>query len=131
MSRLDPRTLLVLPVLAATTGWSCAPDVERADLVVTGGTVLTVDADFSVAEAMAVRDGRIQTVGSDAEVRALVGPATRSLRFPARPSFPGSRTTTCTGSGAATAWTSPGSGPWTNCSEPSRNAPWPRAPASW
>ncbi|MYI40208.1 MAG: amidohydrolase family protein, partial [Acidobacteria bacterium] len=89
VSRLDPQALLVLPVLAAITGWSCAPDIEHADLVVVGGTVLTVDADFSVAEAMAVRDGRIQAVGSDADIRALIGPDTQVIEISGETVVPG------------------------------------------
>ena len=125
------RTALPVPLLAILA-WSCSPGpTDPADLVVTGGTVLTVDADFSVAEAMAVRDGRIQAVGTDADIRALAGPETQVVEIPGRRSSPDSPTTICTGSGAATAWTFPASGRWTNCSEPSRNAPGRRAPASW
>ena len=65
--------LIVLPVLAVAVGWSCASGGGGADLVVVNGAILTVDADFSVAEALAVRDGRIVAVGSDADIRALVG----------------------------------------------------------
>ena len=89
MSRLDPRALLVLPVLAAASGGACAPYGEDADLVVVGGQVLTVDANFRVAEAMAVRDGRIQAVGSDAEIRVLVGPETRVMEIPGMTVAPG------------------------------------------
>ncbi len=46
---------------------------EMADLVFTGGSVFTADPSRPRAEAVAVRDGRIVAVGSDAEVRDLVG----------------------------------------------------------
>ena len=46
---------------------------EQATTVFTNGTVLTVDADFSEAEALAVRGNRILAVGSEAEVRAAAG----------------------------------------------------------
>ncbi|MEU3532060.1 amidohydrolase [Streptomyces murinus] len=48
-----------------------------ADLVFVGGTVVTVDAGFSLASALAVRGGVISAVGERAEVEALVGPGTR------------------------------------------------------
>lgn len=81
---------LVLTVLAVAAGWSCTSrGGGRADLVVVGGTILTVDADFSVAEAMAVRDGRIQAVGSDADIRALVGPETGVIEIPGQTVVPG------------------------------------------
>ena len=42
-------------------------------IVFTGGTVLTVDNDFSEAEAIAIRGNRILSVGTDGEVRATAG----------------------------------------------------------
>jgi predicted amidohydrolase YtcJ len=42
-------------------------------IVFTGGTVLTVDEDFSEAEAIAIRGNRILSVGTDGEVRAIAG----------------------------------------------------------
>lgn len=41
--------------------------------VFTGGTILTVDADFSEAEAIAIRGNKIIAVGSDADVRNAAG----------------------------------------------------------
>ena len=42
-------------------------------LVFTGGTVLTVDEDFSEAEAIAIRGNRILAVGTAGEVRSVAG----------------------------------------------------------
>jgi len=47
-----------------------------ADRVLVNGNVLTVDAHDSVAEAIAIRDGRIMAVGATAEIEALAGPGT-------------------------------------------------------
>jgi predicted amidohydrolase YtcJ len=49
------------------------------DLIVTNARIYTVDDARPVAEAMAVRDGRIAFVGSAREAMALRGPATRVL----------------------------------------------------
>ena len=46
---------------------------DNSTVVFTGGTVLTVDEDFSEAEAVAIRGNRILAVGSDGEVRAVAG----------------------------------------------------------
>ncbi|MFD7061224.1 amidohydrolase [Streptomyces sp. NPDC059906] len=62
---------------------------ETADLILTGGDVLTVDDAFSVAQAVAVRAGRILAVGSDAEIRALAGPGTRVVDLAGRTVLPG------------------------------------------
>jgi predicted amidohydrolase YtcJ len=47
-----------------------------ADRVLLNGRVLTVDARDSIAEAVAIRDGRIMAVGSNAEIGFLAGPET-------------------------------------------------------
>ncbi|MVO90555.1 amidohydrolase family protein [Streptomyces sp. p1417] len=62
---------------------------ETADLIMTGGDVLTVDDAFSVAQAVAVRAGRILAVGSDAEITALAGPGTRVVDLAGRTVLPG------------------------------------------
>jgi len=48
----------------------------NADLVLSGGTLLTMDPARPVAEAMAVRDGRILAVGSAEAIRHFTTPAT-------------------------------------------------------
>ena len=60
-----------------------------ADLVVTGGKVLTVDAGFRVAEAVAIRDGVFVLVGTNAQARALVGPQTRVIDAGGKTVIPG------------------------------------------
>ena len=39
-----------------------------ADLIFHNGTIHTLDADFSTAEALAVKDGRILAVGAPSEI---------------------------------------------------------------
>ena len=83
------RLALLFPFLGSFAGSCSSGPTDPADLVVVGGTVLTVDAEFSVAEAMAVRDGRIQAVGSDADIRALTGPDTQVVDVTGRTVVPG------------------------------------------
>jgi predicted amidohydrolase YtcJ len=52
-----------------------------ADLVVTGGTVLTLDGADTVAEAVAVSRGRIAAVGAASDVEGLIGPRTQVVRL--------------------------------------------------
>lgn len=49
----------------------------KADLVVLEGHVLTMDRDRPKAEAVAVSDGKIVAVGSNAEIESLIGPDTK------------------------------------------------------
>ncbi|WP_327276101.1 amidohydrolase [Streptomyces sp. NBC_01224] len=59
-----------------------------ADLVLTGGPVLTMDAARSRATTVAVTDGRITAVGHD-EVRELAGPRTEVVDLAGRLLVPG------------------------------------------
>ena len=52
---------------------------EAADLILTGGKVVTLDADNAEGQAIAVRDGRVLLVGTNAEVEALAGESTERI----------------------------------------------------
>ena len=64
-------------------------DLNSPDLVLVGGRILTMDSRSSVAEALAVRDGRILVVGSDAAVRPMAGPQTRVIDLAGKSVVPG------------------------------------------
>jgi len=49
---------------------SCATPKEKADLILVGGKIYTVDSVFSVAEAVAVSEGRISATGSNDDILA-------------------------------------------------------------
>lgn len=61
----------------------------QADLAFVGGAVYTVDAARRWAQAVAVRDGRIVAVGTDAEVREHAGPRTEVVDLRGRMLLPG------------------------------------------
>lgn len=60
-----------------------------ADLIVTGARIHTVDPARPLAQAMAVRGGRVVFVGSASEAAILRGPSTRVLDLPGRVIIPG------------------------------------------
>src|SRR6185312_2605340 len=60
-----------------------------ADLIVHHAKVVTVDAKFSVAEALAVKDGKIAAIGTVAEVMKLKGPGTKLLDAGGKTVLPG------------------------------------------
>jgi hypothetical protein len=60
-----------------------------ADVILHHGRVYTVDPEFSVAEALAVADGRIAAVGTNQAVDTLGGPATRRVHLNGRSLLPG------------------------------------------
>ena len=71
----------ILPSLAA-------PE-DAPDLILTGGRVLTVDADDRIAEALAIQDGRILAIGTTAEIERLAGPGTGRIDLAGRAATPG------------------------------------------
>ncbi len=85
--------------LLAASPWGVAADqpaaVSRAsadgpaDLVLLHGKVITVDRHDSVAQAIAIRGGRIIAVGTDGEVQALAGPKTQTIDLRGRAATPG------------------------------------------
>ncbi len=60
-----------------------------ADLVLRGGKILTVDARFAVASALAIRGDRIVAVGSEADMTPLIGKQTRVVDLKGRTVIPG------------------------------------------
>ena len=59
------------------------------DLILHGGRVYTVDAGDRVAEALAIRGGRVAAVGGTDEIRRLAGPGTRQVALGGRAVLPG------------------------------------------
>ena len=64
---------LSITVLIACT-FELSLQAQHADQIFYNGKILIVDSDFSVAEAVAVKSGRISAVGSVAELSSRVGP---------------------------------------------------------
>jgi predicted amidohydrolase YtcJ len=81
------QRLLGFALLAACAAAATAAD--PADLVLYGGRIVTVDDRFAIAEALAIRGGRIVAVGGTAEVLALKGAGTKLLDLGGKTVIPG------------------------------------------
>lgn len=81
MKRLLNATGAVVLILMAIAFAGSEKNGQKpiADLVLLNGTVITVDASDRVAEAVAVRDGKIIAVGSTPEMKSLIGPDTQRI----------------------------------------------------
>jgi predicted amidohydrolase YtcJ len=66
-----------------------AAQQDAADLVLLNGKIVTVDPAFSLQQAVAIKDGRFVAVGTDAAVRAWIGPSTRVVDLEGRTVIPG------------------------------------------
>jgi len=78
-----------LALLIGFAACSSSVSVEPANLVLRGGTVVTVDDARPRAEAIAIRGFEIVAVGSDREIDAYVGPETRLVELEGRLAIPG------------------------------------------
>ncbi len=89
MIKIAHKTLAALSFAWAVLGTAVAAAAVPADLVLTDAKVYTANPARTMAEAIAVRDGKIVFVGSRAEARKWVGPKTRIERAEGRLVLPG------------------------------------------
>jgi predicted amidohydrolase YtcJ len=75
--------------VAAGAGAADPADNSPADLVLRGGTIVTVDTRLPRAQALAARGERVVAIGSDADVKPLLGPKTRVIDLAGRLTIPG------------------------------------------
>lgn len=81
--------LLATLALLAACGEAGPPATEPADLVLTGGKVVTMDDALPEAEAVAIRDGRIVGVGPAAGMEGYIGEGTEVVDLAGRLVVPG------------------------------------------
>ena len=76
---------------ASTGGVPAKPDAttQAPDLVLINGKILTVDAKDSIAEAVAISQGKITAVGSNAEIRQRAAQGTLVVDLHGRTATPG------------------------------------------
>jgi predicted amidohydrolase YtcJ len=82
---------LCLPLsIAALAVWAVgAQETPGADTVLVNGKIVTVDDQFSTREAIAIRDGKILSLGSTAAMRKLAAPQARVIDLQGRTVIPG------------------------------------------
>src|SRR5437879_3194082 len=84
MRLLNTAALLLAGLALALPSWA-----QSADTLLLNGTILTVDAQFSTREALAIRDGKIMADGTTAEMKKLAGPKSRIVDLQGRTVIPG------------------------------------------
>ncbi len=82
-------TFALLAAFGAAFAAGVAAQQAPADLILTNGKVITVDEQFRIAQAVAVRDGRFIAVGTNQEINRLAGPNTRRIDARGRAVVPG------------------------------------------
>jgi len=84
---------LVLGVIASSGLWSCispsGPPDQPVETILFNGKVVTVDPEFSYAQALAIADGKIVAVGSSDEIQSLANLDTRRIDLQGKTVIPG------------------------------------------
>lgn len=62
---------------------------SMSDRVLFNGKIVTVDPKFTIAEAVAIKDGKFMAVGSNAEIQTLAGTETRLVDLKGKTVIPG------------------------------------------
>lgn len=83
MKKYIPLNIILIFVLVA-----CSTH-NHADLVITGGKVVTVDKNFSVTEAVAAKGNKIVFVGTNEEVQKYIGNNTKAIELNGELVLPG------------------------------------------
>jgi predicted amidohydrolase YtcJ len=81
--------LAAAAILVAASMFPGAFAAERADTILVNGKIVTVDARFSQAQAVAVKGQRILAVGKNADVLEHQGPGTKVIDLRTRMVIPG------------------------------------------
>ena len=91
----DPRWPAFVSFAVCTLLAACGerpeapPEARAAELVLRNGSVYTVDATRSWAEAVGISNGRIVFVGTDEDAETFVGPSTQVVDLDGRMLLPG------------------------------------------
>src|SRR5690606_7589643 len=80
---------LALSACASHQGSADIAANEAADAVYTNGKVVTVDNNFTIAQAFAVKDGKFLAVGSSSDIQRYVGANTQVVNLQGKTVIPG------------------------------------------
>ncbi len=91
--------LLIVVLATMTAGPNCRVEAQQAsvppevlhyaDIVLYNGKVATVDENFTIVDAVAMRDGKFLAVGTTDRVLPLAGPQTRRIDLKGKMALPG------------------------------------------
>ena len=85
------RSIFVVILVAGLLSAGCAEKMVPviADTIYFNGNVITLDSDELVAEAIAVKDGKILAVGDSTDIISMSGEATRKVNLYGKTMVPG------------------------------------------
>ena len=84
--------VFVIPLISCSLLWSQITDLAlglEPDVVYHSGQVVTVNENYDIVQAIAMKDGRIVDLGSDDSVLGLAGPKTLQVNLEGKTVLPG------------------------------------------
>ncbi len=75
--------------ICAFLAWSITTQAQQADVLLVNGKIITVDDQFTIAQALAIRGERVLATGSNAAMKKLAGGTTRVIDLKGRTVIPG------------------------------------------
>ncbi len=87
--KVNPLVLLGAGLCLASPAYAQQPDSRAPELALINGKILTMDAQSSVVEALAVLDGKILATGSNASIKSIITPRTIVLDLAGKTVVPG------------------------------------------
>ena len=88
-SRLAATAMRVACLLVLCACVLVAQQANQPSLILNNGKILTVDKNFSIAQAVAVTGNKITAVGTSADIMKLAGPNTQVIDLKGRTVVPG------------------------------------------
>ncbi len=84
----ENKSILAVIFIIAIAHTACK-DVQRADLILTNGKIVTVDQNFTIGQAVAVSGDKILAVGTDKKIMRYAGDDTRIIDLIGKTVIPG------------------------------------------
>ena len=81
--------LIILSLVGINANAQSQLLIKYADVVLYNGQIITVDKDFSITDAIAVRDGRVLALGNNEDMLMLAGSDTMKINLNGRSVTPG------------------------------------------
>ena len=86
-------SLLFLKCVLGFSAFSCssveAQESLSVDMILFNGNIITIDANDTVVEALAIKDGKIVAIGANSEIEGLGGAKTQRLDLKGLTATPG------------------------------------------
>jgi len=89
MVRFCKKPIYFCLIICSIFLWKCNTQNQIADIILLHGKTITMDPDFSIQEAIAIKDGIILAVGSDEEIEKYAYPETKVIDLNGRAVIPG------------------------------------------